>query len=201
MFDLVLIGGGGHCNSVIDVISNAGDYRIKCIVEKKREDLVERNYPYVFGDEKMLEYIKIGVKFFITIGQIKSPAPRERVFKLIDQNGGEFATIRSKHAYVSQASQIGEGTFIGNGAIVNCNVDIGKNCIINTKALLEHDVSVGSHCHISTSAVVNGSVQIGNRVFVGSGAVINNNVKIGGGSIIGAGAVVKHDVSPNSLVI
>lgn len=200
MSELVLIGGGGHCNSVIDVIRSIKEFKIRCIVENKHQELIEREYPYVFGDEKILENIGGGVQFFITIGQIKSYVPREKAFTLVEENGGDFAIIKSKYSYVSETTQIGEGTFIGNGAIINCNVVVGKNCIINSKSLIEHDASIGSHCHISTGAVVNGSVEIGDRVFIGSGAIISNNVKIGSGSIIGAGEVVKNDVSQNSLI-
>lgn len=200
MFELVLIGGGGHCNSVIDVLRDTKEFKIRCIVEKKDQVLIDRDYPYVFGDEKILDLISNDVRFFNAIGQIKSCVPRERVFDLVKLNGGHFATIKSKHSYISETTQTGEGTFIGHGAIVNHNVTIGKNCIINTKALIEHDVSIGSHCHISTGAVVNGSVHIGDRVFIGSGAIISNDVKVGDGSIIGAGEIVKRNVSPNSLI-
>ena len=200
MSEVVLIGGGGHCNSVIDVLRDTKEFKIRCIVETKDQALIKREYPYVFGDEKILELIGSDVRFFIAIGQIKSCAPRERIFDLVKLNRGNFITIKSKHSYVSETTQIGEGTFIGHGAIINCNVTIGKNCIINTKSLIEHDVSIGSHCHISTGAVINGSVNIGDRVFIGSGAIISNDVKVGCGSIIGAGEIVKHDVSPNSLI-
>lgn len=200
MFELVLIGGGGHCNSVIDVIDEYNDYKIRCIVEEKSQKLIARPYPYIFGDESIIQNIDCNVKFFITIGQIKTHEKRERVFRFVKENGGEFATIRSKHSYVSKATDVGEGTFIGHGAIINYNAVIGENCIINSNSLVEHDASVGSHCHISTAAVVNGGVDIGDRVFIGSGAIISNNVKIGCGSLIGAGVVVKRDVPENSLI-
>ncbi|MDA7455158.1 NeuD/PglB/VioB family sugar acetyltransferase [Planktomarina temperata] len=200
MSELVLIGGGGHCNSVIDVIRDTSEYKIRCIVENKEKLLTAREYPYIFGDDKLIEQIDCNVQFFISIGQIKSSAPRERVFNLVKLNGGRFVTLKSKHSYVSKAAQIGEGTFIGHGAIINYNAAIGKNCIINSKSLIEHDVSIGSHSHISTGAIVNGSVNVGEKVFIGSGAIISNNITIGSGSIIGAGVVVKQDVSPNSLV-
>ena len=200
MSELVLIGGGGHCNSVIDVIKDTREFNIRCIFENKDRVLIKRDIPYVFGDEKIVEYIGSDVQFFVTIGQIKSSLKREKMFNLVKLSGGDFATIKSKHSYISEASLVGEGTFIGHGAIINCNVNIGNNCIINSKSLIEHDVSVGSHCHISTGAIINGSVQIGDRVFIGSGAVISNNVKVGSGAIIGAGEIVKQDVTPNSLI-
>lgn len=200
MSDLVLIGGGGHCNSVIDVIRDTSEFKIRCIVENKEKVLIEREYPYLFGDDKILELIECDVQFFITIGQIKSCIPRENIFNLVKLNGGRFAIVKSQHSYVSKTAQIGEGTFVGHGAIINCNANVGDNCIINSKSLIEHDTSIGSHCHVSTGAILNGSVNVGDRVFIGSGAIIYNNIKIGSGAIIGAGEIVKQNVSPNSLV-
>ena len=199
MSDLILIGGGGHCSSVIDVIENINEFKIRFILENKQINLAPRNYPYVFGDEKIYDYISEDVQFFITIGQIKSSTPRERLFKLVKDNGGKFATIKSRHSYISNAAQIGEGTFIGNGATINNGAVVGKNCIINTRSLIEHDASIGSHCHISTGSIINGDVEIGDRVFIDL-ELLFVHVKIGSGSIIGAGEVVKQDVSPNSLI-
>ena len=36
MNNIILIGGGGHCHSVIDVIEQEGRFRIKGIVDKTK---------------------------------------------------------------------------------------------------------------------------------------------------------------------
>ena len=53
---LILIGGGGHCASCIDVVEQKQKYRIAGIVEKdeiKSEKLL--GYSYI-GTDKMLEF-------------------------------------------------------------------------------------------------------------------------------------------------
>ena len=37
MKQIILIGGGGHCKSCIDVIENGNKYKIRGIIDKKKK--------------------------------------------------------------------------------------------------------------------------------------------------------------------
>lgn len=81
---LILIGGGGHCKSCIDVIEAEGKYIIEGILDA--EDKVGTsvlNYPVVGTDENLDEYIQKGYFFLITVGQIKSAHIRKRLYHLL----------------------------------------------------------------------------------------------------------------------
>lgn len=193
MKPIILVGGGGHCKSVIDVAESAG-YTILGILDKP-EEVGKRvlDYEVIGTDDDIPNYVD-KAEFVITVGQVKSSAIRRKIDALIKQAGGRLATIVASDAYISNYATIGEGSVIMHKAFVNAGAIIGRNCIINTMANIEHDCRIDDFCHVSTGAMVNGETQIGNNVFVGSGSVIHQCVTISNGSVIPAGTVVKHDL-------
>jgi|SRR5690554_4831569 len=196
MEKLILIGGGGHCKSCIEVIESTNEYEIVGILDvasKVGEDIL--GYKIIGTDEDIPKFIQKGIQsFFATIGQIKSATIKKEVFKNIYRHKGTSPVIISKHAIVSKRSNIGAGTIVMHGAIVNADVAIGENCIINTKANIEHDVTIGDHVHISTGAVVNGQVNIGHEVLIGSNSTIRNLIDICDNAVIGANSMVTKDI-------
>ena len=189
--NLVLIGGGGHCVSVIDIIENGNEFNILGILES---NIIENNilgYKILGGDNLIPELVNENTYFLITVGQIKSYSTRKKIAKILIENKAKLAIVISSLAYVSRHANIEEGSVIMNHAVVNAKSKIGKNCIINTMANIEHGVSIGEFCHISTGAVVNGESVIGNGTFIGSNATISNNIIIKENSIISAGKFIK----------
>lgn len=187
---IVLLGGGGHCHSVIDVIEQENKYQIIGIVDKK--ELIGTNvlgYKIIANDDDLEEIYKTCKNAIITVGQIESNHVRVKLFNRLKEIGFNLPIIISPIAYVSKHSFIDEGTIVMHHAFINANVRIGKNCIINSKALIEHDVIIEDNCHISTASVINGSVLIKANTFFGSNATSKQSVEISG--FIKAGSLVK----------
>ena len=189
--NIVLIGGGGHCISVIDIIENENKYNILGILDSNNKENNLLDYKILGGDNLIPELVNENTYFLITIGQIKNYASRKKIAKYLTENNAKFATIISSKAYVSKHACIEQGTVIMNNAIVNAKSKIGKNCIINTMSNIEHGVTIGDFCHISTCAVVNGDSVIESGTFVGSNATISNGITIKENSIISAGKFIK----------
>jgi sugar O-acyltransferase (sialic acid O-acetyltransferase NeuD family) len=189
---IILIGGGGHCKSVIDVIEQEGRFKIYGILDKS-DFLGTKILGYkIIGNDKDLKKLASKCNYaFITVGQIKSSLTRIRLFNMAKQAGFTLPTIISPRAYVSKHSSIGRGSVVMHDAVVNANVNIGDNCIINTKAIIEHDSIIFNHCHISTNATINGSVKIKSKCFIGSNATIRDGVIIKENSFIKANTLVK----------
>tara|TARA_B100001250_G_scaffold93253_1_gene77713 strand:+ start:3893 stop:4456 length:564 start_codon:yes stop_codon:yes gene_type:complete len=186
MKNLYLIGGGGHCNSCIDVIEQEAKYDIKGIFDlpdKIGEKVLD--YKIIDSDKNIKKYINEDNFFLVTLGQIGIADKRLKYHNL------NLATIISPRSYVSNHCSIGKGTIIMHDVVINANAIIGNNCIINTKALIEHDAIIGDNCHISTSAIINGNVKVGHESFIGSGAVTNNNISIPPKSFVKANSTIK----------
>ena len=177
MKPLILVGGGGHCKSVIDVAESAG-YAILGILDIPEEVGKRVLSSEVIGtDDDMSKYAD-HAEFIVTVGQIMSPDLRIKLHKMLADAGCRLATIVAPTAHVSKYATIGEGTVVMHQAVVNADAKIGRGCIINTYANIEHDVLIGDYCHISTGAMVNGGSEIADGIFVGSQSVINQCVKI-----------------------
>lgn len=191
---IILIGGGGHCSSVIDVIEQQNIYHITGIIDVKEKvgKLKLKNYKIIASDDDLFELTKKNKNFLITIGQIHSPAQRIDLFDCLKKYGVILPTIISPIAYVSPYSKIKEGSIIMHFAQVNVSAKIGKNCIINSKALIEHGAKVGDHCHIATGAIVNGDAIIGKGSFIGSGAVVIQGAKVPDFSFVKANSIFRQ---------
>jgi len=190
--NIILIGGGGHCSSVIDVIEQQGIYVITGIVDLK-EKIGQKNLGYsVFAcDDDLPKLAKEYRNYIITIGQIETPQRRIEIFNLLLELSVHLPIISSPLAYVSKHAKVGNGTVIMHMAQVNANAVIGSNCIINSKALIEHDAIVGDNCHIATGAIINGGVKVGKDSFIGSGVVTKQYATIPDTSFIKASSLYK----------
>lgn len=191
---LILIGGGGHCKSVIEVAESA-DYEIKGILDMPDEvgKEVLPGHKIIGTDDDIPQYVE-ECDFIITVGFIKNPALRIKLYNKVKAAGGRLATIIASTAHVSKYAELGEGTVIMHQAFVNAGAKIGDNCIINTFVNIEHDAEVGNQCHISTGTMVNGECKIGENCFIGSQSVCANCIEIASDIIVGAGSVVRKSI-------
>lgn len=178
---IILVGGGGHCRAVLDVILATEKYEIAGIIDIKENVGKEILGFKIIGTDENLKNLRQEVdSAIITIGHIKDNKPRVVLYDKLKKLNYTLPVIISPFAYVSKFSSIGEGTVIMHQALVNANAKIGVNCIINTKSLIEHDAIIGNHCHISTAAVVNGGVVIGDHTFLGSNSTTIQTKKYDG---------------------
>lgn len=191
---LILIGGGGHCKSAIEVAESAG-YEIKGILDMPDEvgKEVLPGHKVIGTDDEIPQYVE-ECDFVITVGFIKNPALRIKLYNKVKAAGGRLATIIASTAHVSKYAELGDGTVIMHYAFVNAGAKIGDNCIINTFVNIEHDAEVGNQCHISTGTMVNGECKIGENCFIGSQSVCANCIEIASDIIVGAGSVVRKSI-------
>ena len=194
MDSIILLGAGGHAASCIDVIESQNKYKVfGLLAEKPGTDLSNR-YPILGSDAKLGELLEHTRNVLVAVGQIETADLRRSLYGSALSMGAEFPIICAVFSYVSRVADIGDGTIVMNGAVVNARAAIGVNSIINSCALIEHDVVVGDHCHISTGALINGGVKIGHGSFIGSGAVLREGVVIGDDKFIKAGQIVGKDI-------
>lgn len=192
--NLILVGGGGHCKSVIEVAESAG-YNIKGILDTP-ENVGKSvlGYPVIGTDEQINRFVG-DHRFIVTVGQIKDVSLRIRLHEKIKDAGGKSLTLIASTAYVSKYAILGEGTVIMHKAMVNADAKIGVGCIINTFANIEHDAVIGNYCHISTGAMVNGNCKVGDKTFLGSQSVMANGTEIAEGCVVAAGAMVRKSLT------
>lgn len=198
MKDLILIGGGGHCKSVLEAAESVG-YNILGVLDMPEEVGKQILSTKVIGtDDDITAYVD-KAEFVITVGFIKNPSTRIHIYNKVKEVGGKLATIIASTAYVSKYAEIGEGTVVLHQAFVNAGAKVGNNVILNTATNVEHDAVIGDHCHISTGTMVNGDCKVGERCFIGSLSVLANGINIGDDIIVGAGSLVRKSISEKGI--
>lgn len=179
--NILLIGGGGHCRSVIDVIEAENKFKIYGIIDIK-ENVGNNIFSYnIIGTDEDLFDLRKKIQYaFVTIGHIYDNSKRVRIFEKLKELDYFMPIIISPFAYVSRYAKIQEGTIVMHHAMVNANAQIGKNCIINSKALIEHDAIIEDNVHIATGAIINGGVKVLSNSFIGSNTTTKQNIIVEG---------------------
>jgi len=134
-------------------------------------------------------------KMIISIGVNKN---RKKVAARYDE---VYATAVHPKSIVAPSVQIGVGSVVMAGAILNAHTTVGRHAIINTSACIDHECRIGDFVHVAPNATLCGGVQIGEGSYIGAASVIIQGVKVGKWCTIGAGAVVLDDVQDGAVVV
>lgn len=200
--NILLIGGGGHCKSVLDTILRNYNFDKIGIIDIK--DNIGKNIlgiPIIGSDEDVeYFYKKKQYKYaFIALGSIGNTNKRKCLFNNVLKYGFDVPNIIDSSAIIGKEVILEQGIFIGKRTIVNSGSIIKKGAIINTGAIVEHDCSVGEFVHISPGTVICGEVTIGNNAHIGANSVIKQGLTIGENSLLGVGSVAVEDILDNRL--
>lgn len=181
-----LYGASGHAKVVMDILRLA-HCDVPCLIDDNNLVKELAGVPVVHSAEGLAPII-------VTIGNCK-------IRRKIVERLGERSSFIAVHpnAIVANNVQLGEGTVVMAGAILNPFATVGKHCIINTGASLDHDVSLGDFVHIAPHSTLCGEVRVGDDTWIGAGSTVIQGVSIGKNCFIGAGSVVIKDIPDNSL--
>lgn len=199
--NILLIGGGGHCKSVLDSILQLNEYlKIGIIDKKDKIDSSVMGIPVVGCDQNLKNLFHNGYKYaFITLGSIGDSSIRKKLYDKLIKIGFKIPIIIDPSASVSKSAMIESGVFIGKQSIVNSDSIIRKCSIINSGSIVEHDCQIGDFVHIAPGAVLGGNVHIGENSHIGLNASIKQQVKIGANTMIGMGSIVLNDIDDNII--
>ncbi len=199
--NIVIIGGGPHAMSIIDIVEQEEKYQIAGITDTKRvkgEKLFE--YP-VLGTQDELDSIMNDHNVIGGIVALGDNYIREKVVQFIEENFPNFKFVKAIHPSVRVAKNatIGEGTVIMAGCIVNVDAHVGKHCIINTNTSFEHCCQMGDYSSLSAGVTTGGYFTLGKYSAIALGVTILDRVSIGENVVVGSGALVMKDIEDNVL--
>ncbi|WP_349947376.1 acetyltransferase [Lacrimispora sp. BS-2] len=199
--ELILIGGGGHAESIIDTIRGQKKYKITGILDPGKKTGTEVLGIKIIGsDEDLADCFNRGIRnAVIAIGSMGNPGPRRRLYEQCKKTGFELPNIMDISSILSETLNMGEGNFIGKGAIINSGVTIGNGTIINTGAIIEHGCRIEDFVHIAPGCVLCGNVWISANCHIGAHSTIIQGLTIGNDTMIGAGSLVIKNISSNKL--
>ncbi|WP_209511455.1 acetyltransferase [Sedimentibacter acidaminivorans] len=198
---LLLIGGGGHCKSVLDTLLQLNQYSEISIIDKS-----ENIGKYIFGistigcDNDLVKLYESGYNYaFVTLGSIGNPSQRIKLYNMIEEIGFEIPNFLDLTSIVSQYVKMESGIYVGKNVVINAGSIIGKGSIINTSSTVEHDCVIGEFSHIAPGTVLCGEVHVGKNVHIGAKSVIKQQVNIGDNTTIGMGSVVLNNIDDSII--
>jgi sugar O-acyltransferase (sialic acid O-acetyltransferase NeuD family) len=203
----VVWGSSGHGLVVVSAMKRLGHGEPLVFVDNNPEARTQVDgVPLVFGMRGLgvwLEssgYVGSDLRSLIAIGGSGGHHRMEISDQLCGLNIFPHTVLDPLSSLCNEV-QIGSGTQVLAGAIVQAGASVGRQCILNSGSVVEHEVSIGDGVHIGPGAVLAGLVHVDDFAFIGAGATVLPRVRIGARAIVGAGAVVVRDVDADTTVI
>lgn len=189
---LAIIGAGEHARVVRDVCEAAG-FRVAGFIDPAEPKGTQVDGLSVLGGKQLVAAPAFLAAHDLVPG-LGSQAARRKIGLAALAGGARLARVMHPSAVVSSRAEIGVGTVLVAGAIVNVGARIGRFCIINTAASIDHDCLLEDGVQVAPRGTLCGNVRCGEDAFIGAGAVILPGLSIGARAIIGAGTIVTKDI-------
>jgi sugar O-acyltransferase (sialic acid O-acetyltransferase NeuD family) len=188
---LLIIGAGGHGKVIADIAMKMNKWQSIAFLDNDESIKSSMGLNIIGRTADAPKYIEDS-EIFVAIGNNEA---RGKIQCELEDAGASIPVLIHPNAVVGTQVELGAGTVVMAGVVINCCTRIGKGCIINTGATIDHDNVIEDYVHISPGAHLAGTVKIGKNTWIGIGSAISNNISITGGCIIGAGAVVTRDIT------
>lgn len=200
--NLVVIGAGGHAQSILDTLTDLSTYRMLGFLDstKPKDELVS-GYPVLGALDDIADLY--GNEPFQAVVAIGDNYQRQRITVQATAHCPDlkFAKLIHPQAMVSRTAEIGEGAIILRGAAVNRGCVIGDGALVNTKASLDHGVSLAAFASVAPGVIVGGDVTIGERSFIGIGSTLVHDISIARDVCVGAGSLVLTSVTDDLVTV
>ncbi|WP_308761073.1 sugar O-acyltransferase [uncultured Bacteroides sp.] len=196
MKDLIIVCAGGFGKEAVVVAEQMNEIVPQWNILGFIDDTIEVGTE-IFRGYKIIGSIKDWQpepQQYFAMG-ISTPQAKEKLYNLIHEKGGKFATLIKPATIVPQETEIGEGCVISGW--IGINVVLGK--CVHIAGSMVGGASIGDFSTTTGFANIAGA-HLGNRVFVGSHAVILNGKKVGDDAIVCAGSIVFSNVKAGTKV-
>ncbi len=188
---LIIIGASGHGKVVADIAIKMSKWQSVTFLDDDVFIKASMGLEVIGKTSDAFKY-KDEADFFVAIG---NNAIRKKIQEYLSDEGLNIVSLIHPSVVIGSYVEVGIGTAIMAGVVINSSCRIGKGCIINTSSSLDHDNVIEDYVHISPGVRTAGSVEIGKGTWIGIGSVVSNNVNICSGCKVGAGAVVVKDIT------
>ena len=188
---LIIIGASGHGKVVADIAIKMNKWQSIAFLDDDESIKTSMGLEVIGRTADAFTY-KDEADFFVAIG---SNTTREKIQEKLIEQGINVICLIHPSAVIGTNVEIGFGSVVMAGVVINSSSRIGNGCIINTSSSIDHDNVIENYVHISPGVNMAGTVKVGKGSWIGIGSVVSNNVNICSGCKVGAGAVVVKDIT------
>lgn len=194
---LLIIGASGHGKVVADVALKMNRWKSIAFLDDNNTIKTLMSFEVIGTSKNLFKYIDY-YEIFVGIG---NNATRHKIIKTLETYGASIPTLIHPKAIIGSHVDIGVGTVVMAGVIINACTKIGKGCIVNTSATIDHDNEIEDFVHISPGVHLAGTVKVGKGSWLGIGSTVINDITITSDCKIGAGAVVVKNLLESGIYI
>jgi UDP-perosamine 4-acetyltransferase len=195
----VIVGAGGHAKVCVDILRRDTSLELAGVTCGPDGGAGALGLPLLGGDDVLPRLRAEGVECaFVALGDNRLRLDRIRALQALRF---ELVTGVHQRATIADDVQIGRGTIVMAGAVVNVATTIGDGVIVNTSATIDHDCRLGDGVHVAPGVHCAGCVTLGEGAMMGIGSCAVPGRSLGAWSTVGAGGVVISDVAAGSTVV
>lgn len=194
---LLIIGAGGHGKVVADIALRLNRWERIAFLDDD-ESIKELMGIEVIGKWVDANIYKRDSDIFVGIGNNRV---RKKIQENLESAGVSIPILIHPSAVIAEQIELGIGTAVMAGAVINCCTKIGKGCIINTGATIDHDNIIEDYVHISPGVNIAGTVKVGQCSWIGIGSKVSNNINIVSGCKVGAGTVIVKNIAEQGTYV
>lgn len=200
---VAVLGAGGHAKVVIATLQAAGR-KVAAVFD---DDEAKRGGTLlgieVRGTLAEFAGASPGSSYACAVIAVGNNAARMRLAERLQRQVPMIEWITAVHpqAYVHGSVQLGAGTVVFAGAVIQPDAIIGAHTIVNTGATVDHDCRIDDFVHLAPGTHLAGDVRIDRGAFVGIGAAVIPARRVGEWAIIGAGATVVNDIPAGATAV
>jgi sugar O-acyltransferase (sialic acid O-acetyltransferase NeuD family) len=194
---LLIIGASGHGKVVADIALKMKKWEQISFLDDNESIESSLGIKVVGRTNEAIELIN-DYDIFIGIG---NNATRQRIQEKLEIYGASIPVLIHPNTTLGGQVELGSGTVLMAGAVINCCTKIGRGCIVNTGSTIDHDNYIENYVHVSPGVHLAGTVHIGQGSWLGIGSAISNNISITNRCIVGAGSVVVKDITEPGVYV
>lgn len=199
---MLIVGAGGHALELLqcfeETIVSAEFAFYDDITPNKLVTLLGR-FPILSNEQEAIEFFLQDNRFALGLG---GSAIRFALAQKFQGLGGQLVSVIAPSANVGAFDVTLEaGLNVMHNAFISNATQIGEGSLINVSAGVHHNTVLGRYCILSPGAKVLGRCQIDDFCHIGANATVLPDVHVGVYATVGAGAVVTRDVAPNTTVV
>lgn len=192
---VLILAAGGHAQVVADILLRMQETRVEVVPIGYLDD-----NPLLMGQHVLGLPVLGSIAHLSTIAHdavivaVGDNTARRRVFETMQSQGEHFVTARHPSAIVAPDVEIGLGSAICAGVVINPGSVIGVNVILNTGCTVDHHNRIGDHVHIAPGVHLGGNVEVGQGTLIGIGATVMPQRRVGQWSVVSAASLVHKDL-------